>query len=196
MRNSMISGLIVLSLTAIPAFAQQVPTGMQVTSSQPGKASSASKVKASAVVTAIDNATRTLTLKGPKGRTFDVVAGDEVRNFEQIQVGDEVVVQYVRALSLELRKGGAPRERVDSADSVRAEPGEKPGGAIGRKVTALCDVIDVNPKGKTITLKGPKGNIVELDVKDPDQFKVVKKGDQVEVEYVEALAVAVKPAKK
>ena len=33
-----------------------------------------------------------------------------------------------------------------------------------------------------------------LDVHNPDQFKVVKKGDQVDVTYAEALAVSVEPA--
>jgi hypothetical protein len=88
------------------------------------------------------------------------------------------------------------RERVESTDAVRAKPGEKPAGAIGRQVTIIADVIDVNPKDKTITVKGPKGNIVELEVKNPDHFKVVKKGDQIEAHYVEAVALSVEPAKK
>ena len=35
-----------------------------------------------------------------------------------------------------------------------------------------------------------------LNVQNPDQFKVVKKGDQVEVTYTEALALSVEPAPK
>lgn len=57
----------------------------------------------------------------------------------------------------------------------------------------LADVIDVDRKRKSITLRGPKGNIVDLDVKNPDHFKVVKNDDQVEVDYVEALAIAIVP---
>jgi hypothetical protein len=33
-------------------------------------------------------------------------------------------------------------------------------------------------------------------VKNPDHFKVVKKGDQIEANYVEAAALSVEPAKK
>ena len=55
-------------------------------------------------------------------------------------------------------------------------------------------MIDVNPQAKTITLKGPKGNVVELAVENPDQFKVVRKGDKVRVDYVEAVAVSVQAA--
>ena len=60
----------------------------------------------------------------------------------------------------------------------------------------IADVVAVDPKASTITVKGPKGNLVTLDVQNPDQFKVVKKGDQIEVTYTEALALSVEPAAK
>lgn len=196
MRNLIKVPLLVLLLSASAGFAQQAPVGAQISTNAPGKVSVTEGIKASALVTAIDKATRTVTLKGPDGRSFDVVAGDAVRNFAQIKVNDEVVVEYVRALTLEVKKGGGPRSKVESADAVRAKPGEKPGAAVGRQVTIVADVVDVNTKDKTITVKGPKGNIVELDVKNPDHFKVVKKGDQIEANYVEAVALSLEPAKK
>lgn len=188
--------MLVLSVTIQPALAQQAPVEAKIMASEPGKVTMASHTQVAALVTGIDKTTRTITLKGPKGRIFDVVAGDEVRNFDQIKIKDEVVVSYVQALTLEVRKGGGLRQRVEGADMVRAEPGAKPGGAVGRYVTVLADVIAVSKKNKTITLRGPKGNVVELAVQNPDHFKVVKKGDQVEADYVEALAISVEPAKK
>ena len=74
--------------------------------------------------------------------------------------------------------------------------GERPAVAGERQITALGVVTAVEPKASTITLKGPRGNSVTLDVHNPDQFKVVKKGDQVEVTYTEALAMSVEPAPK
>jgi len=197
MRRSMIvTGMFALGFFALPGFAQQAPAGAVVTASEPGKAAIVAAVKASAVVTAIDKASRTLTLKGPDGKSFDLVAGDLVKNFDQVKVSDEVVVEYVRALTLELKKAGGTGGKTETTGAVRAKAGEKPAGAVGRQVTVMTDVIDVNPKAKTITLKGPKGNEVELDVQNPDQFKVVKKGDKVEAVYTEALAVSVVPATK
>ena len=38
--------------------------------------------------------------------------------------------------------------------------------------------------------------IVKLNVENPDQFKVVKVGDEVQVTYTEAAAVSVEPGKK
>ncbi|MBK5104076.1 MAG: hypothetical protein JJE42_07490 [Burkholderiales bacterium] len=196
MRNSTMIVFLAMSVFALPVFAQKAPVGAVVTASEPGKAAMVGTAKASAMVTAINKATRTITLKGHGGNAFDVEAGDEVRNFDQLKVGDEVVVEYVRALTLELKKGGGIRERTEKSDAVRAEPGQKPGGAVGHQITIMADVIAVSKKNKTITLKGPKGNVVELDVQNPDHFKVVKKGDQVEVVYTEALAISVMPAPK
>ena len=196
MRTSLqLAGLLVVCAAAGAAHAQQSPTAATTLSSQPGRVAAAQAVKASVVVTSIDPATRGLTLKSADGKTFDVVAGPEVRNFDQIKLGDQVVAEYIRALTLELRKGGSVRQSGESSDAVRAQKGEKPGVAVGGRITVVADVVDVNEKEKTISLRGPKGNVVVMDVQNPDQFKVVKKGDQVEVDYAEALAIAVVPGK-
>ena len=172
-------------------------TGGAVLASEPGKAAMARTVEVSAQVIALDKATRTVTLKGPKGEAIDVVAGEEVRNFDQIKVGDNVVARYVAALTLELKKtkvaAGDPTVREGLA---KAQPGERPAVAGARQITAIADVTAVDPQKSTITLKGPRGNVVTLNVQNPDQFKVVKKGDQVEVTYTEAVALTVEPAPK
>ncbi len=196
MRISILAGLLAVAFSATPVLAQNAPAAAAIGASEPGKVAMAEAVKASARVVAIDAATRTVTLKGPKGRVFDLVAGEEVKNFDQVKVGDDVVVQYVRALTMQVRKGDGIRESTESSDMARAKAGEKPAGAVGRQITIIADVVAVDPKKKTITLKGPKGNVVELDVKNPDHFKVVKKGDQVVVDYVEAVAISVEPAPK
>lgn len=192
-----ISG-IALALAAGIAAAQQpgVSSGT-VVESKAGKGTIVSTVEVSAKVVAIDQKTRTVALKGPEGNVVDVVAGDEVRNFKQIKVGDMVVARYVRALSLELKKTkGGSRGITETDAAVRAKPGDQPAGAVARQVTAIADVVAVDPKKMTITLKGPRGNVVDLHVQNPDHFKVVKKGDEVEVTYTEALALSVEPARK
>jgi len=177
----------------------QKPAGGEgaVVVSEPGKASIIQAVKISAQVIAIEKETRTLTLKGPKGKVVDIVAGDKVRNFDQIRLGDMVVVRYAEALTLELKKTASASGDVTVVEEAkRAKAGERPGVAGGRQVSALAEVIAVDPKASTITIKGPKGNEVTLDVMNPDQFKVVKVGDQIEVTYTEAIALSVEPAAK
>jgi hypothetical protein len=193
MRKTISLMLAAAVLNAPAALAQKPLQGGTVVASEPGKAAMVSTVEVGAVVTGIDRTTRTITLKGPK-RTVDVVAGDEVRNFDQIRVGDNVMVKYVEALSLELKKTKGKPDAKGEAAAVRAEPGARPGAAVGRQVTVLADVVGVDEKKSIISLKGPRGNVVDLKVENKDHFKVVKKGDQVEAVYTEALAIAVAPA--
>ena len=168
-------------------------TGGVVVASEPGKAAVMATIEVTASITAIDKATRMVTLKGPK-RTVEIVAGDDVKNFEQLKVGDNVTVKFVEALTLELKKTMVKPDIKADVAAVRATPGAKPGGAIGRQVTIMAEVVMVDPENSIIALKGPQGRLVELPVQNKDQFKVVKKGDQVEVVYTEAVALAVTPA--
>jgi propanediol utilization protein len=178
------------------AWAQQPnATGGAVVASGPGNAAVVRAAELSAQVVAIDKTTRTVTLKGPQGNFVDVVAGDEVRNFDQIKLGDLVVARYVEAVTLELKKTRVKAgEATVSVAGARANSGERPAAAGAREITAIAEVVGVDPKKSTITLKGPRGKVMSLAVQNPDQFKVVRKGDQVEVTYTEALALSVEPA--
>jgi len=177
----------VLCVTA-PATAQ---TGGAVVGTAPGKAAIAQTVKVSATITDIDKATRDVTLKGPQGNLMTVTAGPDVKNFDKLKVGDQVDLQYVEALTLELKKGGGMVVgRTEKADAVGAKKGESPGGAVGRQVTIVADVVAVDPAKQIVTLKGPK-QTVDLRIPDPEQFKRIAKGDQVEATYTQAVAMAV-----
>jgi Cu/Ag efflux protein CusF len=194
MRNLLGSiGLAVVAALAVPAAAQ---TGGAVVTKEPGKVAMAETIKATATITALDAATRAVTLKGPQGKEMTLIAGDQVKNFAQLKVGDQVNIQYVEALSLELKKGStAPVARTEQAGAAAAKPGERPAGMGGRQVTIVAEVVDLNAQTQVVTLRGPQ-RTVELKVKDPAQFKLIAKGDRVEATYTEALAIAVEPAKK
>jgi hypothetical protein len=200
--KSILAGVLIATASAATALAQQSDTGVKTTiTSTPGNASIVSTGQASAEVAGIDKGTRTVTLKTPKGDTLNVVAGDAVKNFDQIKIGDTVTVRYTRAAALKLitdkeaaaLAAGGPKE---SEGSTTAPPGAEPAFTSARKTTSIAEVTAVDPKASTITLKGANGKIDTVDVHNPDQFKVVKPGDKVQVTYAEAIAVAVEPENK
>ena len=167
-----------------------------VTASEPGRVGFAQTVDVTATISAIDKATRDVTLKGPQGNELTVTAGPEIKNFDKLKVGDQVKAKYVEAFALQLVKGGGQTvARTEYMGGARAKEGAQPGGAVGRQVTIVADVIDLNPAKQMVTLKGPH-RTVDLVVKDPEQFKLIAKGDQVEATYTQALALAVEPAQK
>jgi len=180
------------ALAAGPAAAQS--GAATIVKTEPGRAAIAEAIRATATVKAVDKANRLVTLEGPEGNQFVVQAGDKVRNFDQIKVGDLVVVEYLEALTLELKRGtGQVRERVEREAAGRAQPGQAPGAAAGRQVTVVANVIAVDPAKQTVRLRGPQ-RTVDLKVRDPEQLKLVKVGDQVEATFTEAVAIALEPA--
>lgn len=190
--------LLVLLMAALPAVAQKPDMkGGAVVASEPGKAAVVAAVELSAQVVSIEKKTRTLSLKGPKGNVQDVVVSNEVKNFNQIKVGDMVVVRYMQSLALELQpvKSGAGGISV-SEGAGKAEPGKRPAAGAVREIQAIAKVTAIDQNAKTISLTGPRGNTVTIDVQNPEQFKVVKMGDEVLVTYTEAVAVSVEPAGK
>jgi Cu/Ag efflux protein CusF len=206
MRIRPVPALLALGLLAaacLPAAAQTSAgdkTGATMnaaTATAPGKAVAAGTIKTSATITAIDPATRGITLKRQDGKVVTTTLSEEVRNFDQLKVGDKVHVEYSQALALELKKGGGGTPAVSAGDTLkRSDPGQKPGGHAVRQVSVVADVVSVDAKKKLVTLKGPGGNVVDLAVEDPEQLKNIKKGDQVEALYSESLAVKVEAVPK
>jgi hypothetical protein len=194
MRKFLLVPLLTVGVLVLPAGAQTPGTTTTSMSSEPGKVHMQQTTEMTARVVGIDRTERVVTLKGPKGNEVDVVCGDEVKNFAQIKLGDQVTAKYVESLYLELKKTAAGvRESVEIEGGAHAKLGERPAGVAMRELVILADVTAVDPVKMTVTLKGPKNNIVTLPVKNPDQFKVVKKGDQVEVTYTQAMAISVDP---
>jgi hypothetical protein len=190
-----LSVAVLASALLAPAFAQGKPNPdtQVLEASAPGKASVVGVANVTATVEAIDQAKREVTLKGPKGQSVTLVAGPEVRNFDKVKVGDKVVARYVEALTLTLKKGDkqAPA-RMESADAARSPTGQPPGAAVAQQVEVTADVVAVNAKKRMVTLKGPNHE-AELHVQDPEQFKLIKVGDQIEAIYTEALALDLEP---
>ena len=194
MRTRILLALIVAAAASQATLAQ--PQTMAMAASAPGKGVVAEKVKVTATVVAIDGATRTATLKRQDGKVVDVVVPPEAKKFDQVKVGDRVVVEYTRALSLELKKSGSAIREGSARSAVAPAADGSIGGTAARQVVVLAEVMAVNTKTSSVTLRGPKGNVVEMTVPDPGQLKLVKKGDQVEAIYTEAVAITVEPAAK
>jgi Cu/Ag efflux protein CusF len=147
---------------------------------------------ATAVVQAVDLQTREVTVKGEDGRPFTFVAGEEVQNLPQVQVGDTVKVTYTESLAIDVkREEGSTAGTATSAEAERALPGQKPGGSLARTITASAEIVAIDRASNRVTLKGPKGNFQVIEVKDPKKLENVQVGDMVHATYTESVGVAV-----
>ena len=191
LKHAWIAGLLSLST----CLAQAAEVAAEVTTA-PGKANLVEAVSAQATVTAIDMASRKVSLKNAAGEAFDIVAGEQVTNLANLKVGDTVALRYMQMLDLELLKGTAGvRKRIVEVAAGKAEAGEKPGAGIGKKVTLYGDVIAVDKGQQTITVKGVDHTLV-LKVHNPAQFALIAKGDQIKAVQTQAVGIGILPEKK
>lgn len=187
---------VILSAAALmlapPLHAQPAGASVETTTTRPGGATATQTTKLTADVVSINPAAREIVLRQPDGEIAELRVGEDVKNLDQLRVGDRVTAEYRQALSLDLKQGGAGiREQSEKQRGNLGQPGQKPGGAVQREVTILADVTSVDRNTQTVALRGPRGNTVKLKVQDPEQLSRVKQGDQVQAVYTEALAINV-----
>ncbi len=61
-------------------------------------------VEVTATVEAIDYQKRTVTLKGPEGKTRTIKVDPGVKRFNEVKKGDELVLRYTEALAISVQK--------------------------------------------------------------------------------------------
>jgi len=197
MRRNICLALVISALTtACAPSAPQTkgPTVVVATERELGRVAEQTETQMTAVVQAVEPATRTLTLDVGDGKQLELVAGDEIRNFDQIRKGDRVKVRYVVGVVLQLVKGGGGlRGRVVDETASRSAKGEKPAGEALRTVSITADVVAMDRDKQLITLQGVE-RTVDLKVNDPAQFENIALGDQVEATITQAAAISVEPA--
>jgi hypothetical protein len=148
--------------------------------------------KIKATVEAVDLDAREITFKGPKGRLITLRVEERVRNLPQVQVGDEVTVRYHESVGLQLRKTEASDAiAFEDTAAASAETGQNPASGAAKQFTIAAYVEAVRPKEKTVTLRGPTGNLVDLYVRDPNVLGSLTAGDNVVATYTEAAVVSI-----
>lgn len=162
-----------------------------------GSAAVAGKVVARGTVTSVNAAAREITIKNAKGEELVVPAGPEVKNFDRIKAGDQIVWRQAEALIADLQKTqdkNGIRERVETDTIEAAKPGQKPGIAAVRTTRVVANVSAVDRKAGTVTLRGVQASR-KLRVSDPSMLADVNRGDQVALTLVEGLALTIEKPK-
>ena len=143
-----------------------------------------------AAIEAVDAKNRIVVLRGPHGNTFGVVVGPEVKNLAQVKAGDTLEVDYYESVAIQVKKTeGAP---ALTETGLAAKGGDKPGALALRKVRVVTNVLGVNTDSQSVLVRGPLGHVTEVKIRDPKVVSALKTGGQIDLTYVEGIAVAVK----
>ncbi len=156
-------------------------------------------VSLTAEVTAVNLATREVTLKGPQGNEVTVEAGPAVKRLDEVKVGDYVRVDYLVAVAAEVRPPTAEEAEhpLVITDAAGRAPGESaPAAGLARQLKVVTTIEALNRPDQTVTVKGPLGHYLTARVADPERLTQVHIGDTVVIVYTEALALSLEKVDK
>jgi hypothetical protein len=149
------------------------------------------------VVESIELETRKVGIRGPEGRLLLIKAGEHIERLDEVEVGDEIIAEYYISIVGELREP-TPEEEANPLVFLDAEaraPVEvEPAGGVVSVIRAVVTIEGIDRPTQTVTVMGPQGNYLIVDVLDPTRFDRISIGDPVIVTYTEALGIALEKA--
>lgn len=170
--------------SAAPAFAQ-TPGGRTVTSSITG----------TAAITAIDQKTRSITLRSENGDEDTLTVGPAVTRFDQLKVGDTIKATYSESWVVQVRKPGATGHAAAVSLTANRLP-QVPGGEIGATLTATVTVKAVDVNSGSITVAAADGRTRTRRLADKKNLEGIKAGDTLDITYTQSLLMSAEAAKK
>jgi hypothetical protein len=147
-----------------------------------------------ATIEAIDQSSRTITVKDDKGiyETLDV--GPGVARFNELKVGDKITARYYENVVVRVKKPGEPAVDVASGALTRSQA--TPGGTAAAQRTITVTVTAMDPKARSVTVKGPNNYVYSRRVQDKKVFDQLKVGDRLDMTWTNALLLSAEPPKK
>lgn len=152
-------------------------------------------VTLSGLIEAIDPETREVSIAGDNGNRAVFEAGEEVANFDQLEVGDRVTLEYTEAVALSMANPGDEDTAEVVVADARAQLGEKPGAAMAAMVSFVVELVSYDAETQMATVIFPDGGEHQLPVHEKmlDFAASKQPGDQILVAIGQSAAVVVTP---
>ena len=179
--KKLILSLVALSLTGVAA-AQDKPSIFQ-----------SRTATMQAVVEDIDHESRLVTVRKPDGSSLTFTPSPDVRNLDQVHVGDVLLAEYTQSVSITVH---APEEGVGPASGeiagiARTEEGQMPGMAAVDSQITIAEVAAIDLENNTYKLLFDDGSTREFVAMNPANLRMADVGDIVIIEVTETLVATV-----
>lgn len=157
-------------------------------------ASEALESHVSTEVTAIDLASRQVTVKGPHDKDVTFQLSEQAKSLPNLKVGDKVDIYVTRAVAyvLNTEVGGAPKASEEAGTLRATAANPNPGGEAFRQVKVTSQIKKIDLKAHEVTLLPPEGKLQVVKVEDPElqgRMKNLKVDQTVDAIYTEVLRV-------
>ena len=149
-------------------------------------------------VRSVNRRTRQIQLNTPEDKVITIKAGPEVRNFNQIRVGDRVRVRFAEGVAFSVAPPGSPAPSPEAIVAAGRSPeGRRPAGAVGTLITETVKIVSVDPATGKTTFIRPDGTTRVVTPRSAEGIafaKALKPGDMVNITFGEGAAIEVQPA--
>ena len=118
-------------------------------------------------VTEVNKDLREVTVMGPEGNLLTMEVDESVERFDEVNVNDLISFEYYTYIMAEFRQPTA--EELEEPLVIVAEGGKAPdnmdpSAVLGAVVKALVTVEIINRPEMMVTVKGPRGNYVSINI--------------------------------
>jgi hypothetical protein len=159
---------------------------------------SSDSVTAKVTVKSIDPATRHIVVVSPSGEVFTMKAPPEVRNFDNIVVGDTIEATYTLETEVVISPPNTPLPPdTEATVAARAASGEMPAAVVANHAVVTGAVLAIDLTHHTLKIVSPQGGAVHtITVRRADRQAAMahlKVGDTVTAYITESLLMKVNP---
>jgi len=192
MRTLLVSSSAVLLLAACSSSKESGPTPLEVYSTGvPGEAGASRSQKITAKVLAVDTTSRRVTLQAEDGHTEIITCPPEVKRFNEIAVGDNVVVQVQEGILFEYQPPGsafvAPAAAVTGA---RTGSDQAPGAGVAGAIQSTVTITSIDTKTRIVQFQDPDGNKYQVKAGPKLAIEKLTIGDRLLATYIAAVAIS------
>jgi hypothetical protein len=183
-----VAATILISMAPEAAFAQNAKADIGRVESMTG----------TVTIKSIDPATRRLVVLNDAGEAISMTAPEEIRNFDQLRVGDKITATYTLKTEFVLSAPNAPLPPdTQTLVAARAGKGERPSGTVANQIVVTGAVVGIDAANHRLKIVSPQGGEVhDVKVTSADGLKAfdkVKVGDRITAYVSESLMLAANP---
>jgi hypothetical protein len=145
-------------------------------------------VAVTVTIEAIDQASRTLTVKDDKGVYETLEVPRAFTRFPELKVGDKITARYYENVVVRVKKPNEAAVDLDTGAFTRGQGAPASTLAAQRTVTVTVSAMD--PKARSVTVTGPNGYKYSRRVEDKKVFDALKVGDRLDMTWTNALLIS------
>jgi hypothetical protein len=146
-----------------------------------------------ATVKSINSFTRKVVLEMPDGEAVETVVKPDMKNLENVNPGDKVVIDHVELLVVAVENIGTAMKGTDVIGEKTVAP--ESAGLPGKTYTVVREAIGMVDKvdavAKTVTIDIGAGRMRTVQAGEAIDISNINSGDTVKAQYVEQLSISV-----